>query len=543
MDCVCARLYPEFIETLTTYSTFEYVKGDQSKITDSHWLRTTEASPGLGFDKYWNDFKEDGLYWRRETANCVTLYNIEKFIPGEDFVEDNSMNQPKRYEGEHKLLWKHCRVGSKDGELVDMDIRKNTYQVKAKPRFYLRGGVEDSLKKVISKLYPPEYKMKRKESKKLLIPYITRNDKNSNRYYIDSGSDSDYDSDYVSDYERPEYKSQPFSDDFSLLAYTKGGFFKEHSDTRKGLVFATTLILCPSKMTGGDLVLRIPSERVYDPDNQLVVDGDFVKLEVSKLIAPVLISFRTSVPHEVKEVTSGFRICLKTSQYLPVISSYFDNVIPYTGEINVGKTMADIRMCKYENRLEELKAKRDKLEEQIQTLLDKMGSLEDQIQLSDYELVSDDEEEKLKCETPISSIKSNTIVIMTTGPKDYNQSTAINSEFLIHFKENEVKYISEILKKHPLSTIRILRADRPRISYDRGFYYRGEVEDLCSGTGTGYLRTYSLPKKVDVCYFEDPEKVSVGYKIYTNTVYNDDTYCGMDEVMVYALCIQCEKFI
>lgn len=540
MDCVCAKLYPNFIERLTTYSTFEYVKGDQSKVTKSYGLNTTEKSPEPEYEKYWNDFKEDGLYWRKQTIHDVTLENIEKFIPGEDFVEDNNMNIPKRYEGEHKLLWKHCRVGTKDGELVDMDVRKNTYHVAADPRFYIKDDVQPRLKEVVSKLYPPEYKIGWKEGNKLLIPYITRN----SSYYHSIFYNSD-DSDYDSDYDTPEYKSQPFSSKFSLLAYTKGGFFKEHSDTRKGLAFATTLILCPSKMTGGDLVLRIPSERVYDPDNQLVVDGEFVKLEVSKLDVPVLISFRTSVPHEVKEVTSGFRICLKTSQYLPLIASYFDNDIPYTGKLNVGKTMADIRMCKYENKLEELKVKRDKLEEQIQTLVDKIGNLEEQMQLSDYELESDDEEDKTStiCETPISSIKSNTIVIMTTGPKDSDQSTEINSEFLSQFKEDEVGYISDILKKYPLSTVKILRAVRPRISYNQYFYSNKEVVDLCVGSGTGYLRVYSLPKKVDVCYFEDPEKVLVGYKIYTRTEYNDSTYCGMDEVMVYALCVQCEKFI
>ncbi len=524
MDCVCVQLHSDFIRQLTSYPTYEYVEADQSKFCKKYFDKTYEVPPSPEYKAYWGNHD---MVWRKETVHDVTPVNIEKYIPHDNVQEihdkqDNCTNLP----------WKHCSVGSLAGTSVDTEIRFNTFQVEAKPSFDLSDAhINLKIENALKLLYPQNIlAMSKVKLSKLLAPYLD----GPRKYYDSYESDDDYND---RDYDTPEYPSQKVTREFILLAYKTGGFFKEHSDSRTGLVFATTLLFCPTKLTGGDLVLRIPADRVHDPDNLLLFKDDMTILEVGKITAPVLISFRTSVPHQVAEVTSGFRICLKTSQYLPTIATLFDNTVPTYLDFNVHEIIRTARLYKCKNEIAAYQEKVDKLTTKIKLLTDKMQLLEDSGEDSDEDSAEDSDDERPQ-PLPVANITSNMIVIMTTGPKQYTKCVEITPELLGKFTTREIAYIHNVIRKYPYSTIRIEYADRPRVSHDLRIYSQNDVENMCNGSGTGDLRIHSLPKHTEVKYFDDPDKVSIGCKQYTRTAYNDTNYSGYDEVLVYALCIQ-----
>jgi hypothetical protein len=230
----------------------------------------------------------------------LTTYNIVDYMPSDsgDYVGD--------------VKWSKCKVGSLEGLKVDDNVRYNTFERKAEPKFemypngYCMGGsgydreTEKSAMELLAKLYPKAildaHNSQYDRLHELLIPHLT--------YCFVGG----YRSRYL--YHNNEYTGA--SSSISLLLYKKGGFFKEHSDTPVKRKFATTLVMIPTKgLVGGDLVLRVLQEDVYDPDGILVRDGDRVRLKVDQLTTPVLISFCVKIPHEVEVVQEGYRLCLK----------------------------------------------------------------------------------------------------------------------------------------------------------------------------------------------------------------------------------------
>ncbi len=86
---------------------------------------------------------------------------------------------------------------------------------------------------------------------------------------------------------------------YKLLIYEKGGFFLEHKDSEKEKgMFGTLVVDLPSKFTGGELLISFDKETVV---------ADFAN---SNPYAMSFASFYTDCNHKVKEVTSGYRVCL-----------------------------------------------------------------------------------------------------------------------------------------------------------------------------------------------------------------------------------------
>ena len=92
---------------------------------------------------------------------------------------------------------------------------------------------------------------------------------------------------------------QPFIlDPYKLLIYEKGGHFLPHTDTEKiPHMFATLVIALPSKHNGGELLVRHAGEEVKVQFDSTTKDFQHA-------------AFFSDCEHEVKPVTSGYRVCL-----------------------------------------------------------------------------------------------------------------------------------------------------------------------------------------------------------------------------------------
>ena len=87
---------------------------------------------------------------------------------------------------------------------------------------------------------------------------------------------------------------------YKLLLYGKGGFFLPHRDTEKvDGMFATLIVALPSEHSGGKLIVRHEGKRKVI---------DFAKKENSESLQYA--AFFADCEHEVKPVTSGYRLCL-----------------------------------------------------------------------------------------------------------------------------------------------------------------------------------------------------------------------------------------
>ncbi|CAA7268307.1 unnamed protein product [Cyclocybe aegerita] len=93
--------------------------------------------------------------------------------------------------------------------------------------------------------------------------------------------------------------SPPRMEFYKLLLYEKGSHFLPHQDTQKANgMFATIIILLPSKYTGGQVVVSHASKTKtidFAPDS---------------LYSSALLAWYTDVKHEVKPVKSGYRLAL-----------------------------------------------------------------------------------------------------------------------------------------------------------------------------------------------------------------------------------------
>lgn len=87
---------------------------------------------------------------------------------------------------------------------------------------------------------------------------------------------------------------------YKMLIYEKGDFFLPHKDSEKEKgMFGTLVIGLPSKYTGGELVVRF--EGVEEVIDFAEASGDY-KINYA--------AFYADCDHEIKPLTSGYRICL-----------------------------------------------------------------------------------------------------------------------------------------------------------------------------------------------------------------------------------------
>lgn len=87
---------------------------------------------------------------------------------------------------------------------------------------------------------------------------------------------------------------------YKMLIYERGDFFLPHKDSEKGKgMFGTMIIGLPSRHTGGELVVRFGG--VEEIANFSEDSGEY-KIDVA--------AFYADCDHEVKPLTSGYRICL-----------------------------------------------------------------------------------------------------------------------------------------------------------------------------------------------------------------------------------------
>ncbi|KLO15791.1 hypothetical protein SCHPADRAFT_824127, partial [Schizopora paradoxa] len=90
---------------------------------------------------------------------------------------------------------------------------------------------------------------------------------------------------------------------YKLNVYGKGSFFKAHKDTPRGeSMFGSLVIVLPSEHEGGELVLRHEGQEwMFDSAKEIkVVKGPSIGF----------VAFFSDVEHEVKMVTSGYRVTL-----------------------------------------------------------------------------------------------------------------------------------------------------------------------------------------------------------------------------------------
>src|SRR5262249_51298934 len=87
---------------------------------------------------------------------------------------------------------------------------------------------------------------------------------------------------------------------YKLLVYEKGSFFAPHRDTEKTPGMFATLVVClPSRHQGGTLLIR------HDGQTQKIDFGGKTAEFTTQYAA-----FYADCEHEIKPVTSGYRICL-----------------------------------------------------------------------------------------------------------------------------------------------------------------------------------------------------------------------------------------
>ncbi|MHA3774950.1 2OG-Fe(II) oxygenase [Verrucomicrobiota bacterium sgz303538] len=86
---------------------------------------------------------------------------------------------------------------------------------------------------------------------------------------------------------------------YKLLIYEKGGFFVAHRDSEKaGGMFGTLVVSLPSEHTGGELIVRHAGREVT------------IDLSVSEPGEVRFAAFYADCEHEVRPITSGYRVCL-----------------------------------------------------------------------------------------------------------------------------------------------------------------------------------------------------------------------------------------
>jgi len=115
---------------------------------------------------------------------------------------------------------------------------------------------------------------------------------------------------------------------YKLLIYEEGGFFLPHKDSEKEKgMFGTMVIGLPSTHTGGELVVR------FGEKEKIIAFSD----KTDKLNFPYA-AFYADCEHEIKPVTSGYRVCLvynliQKSSTKKIKSPQFDNYVAEVTEL------------------------------------------------------------------------------------------------------------------------------------------------------------------------------------------------------------------
>lgn len=87
---------------------------------------------------------------------------------------------------------------------------------------------------------------------------------------------------------------------YKMLVYEKGDFFPAHKDSEKEKgMFGTMVAVLPSQYTGGELVVRFDG---------MEETADFAKASAAYKIS--FAAFYADCDHEIKPLTSGYRVCL-----------------------------------------------------------------------------------------------------------------------------------------------------------------------------------------------------------------------------------------
>ncbi|KAF8345455.1 hypothetical protein F5887DRAFT_1192178 [Amanita rubescens] len=112
-----------------------------------------------------------------------------------------------------------------------------------------------------------------------------------------------------------KYDTPPRCELYKLLIYETGSHFLPHRDTQKADgMFATMIILLPSQYTGGEVHLSHASKT------------QVIDFSASSLANTAVLAWYTDVLHEMKPVTSGYRLALSynlvhTSPLIPLPTS------------------------------------------------------------------------------------------------------------------------------------------------------------------------------------------------------------------------------
>jgi len=102
---------------------------------------------------------------------------------------------------------------------------------------------------------------------------------------------------------------------YKLLVYEAGSFFASHRDTEKiPNMFATLVVNLPSAHEGGELIIS------HAGQSQRYSFAD------SSLFAPRFVAFYADCYHEVKPITSGYRLCLVYNLAIANRKKVFDMV-------------------------------------------------------------------------------------------------------------------------------------------------------------------------------------------------------------------------
>ncbi|KAG8906341.1 hypothetical protein FRC01_008052 [Tulasnella sp. 417] len=113
-------------------------------------------------------------------------------------------------------------------------------------------------------------------------------------------------------------QSKPYCDLYKLLLYEEGSHFLPHQDSeRSDGMFATLVIILPSKFTGGAVCLSH--------------GGDSVRIDASSrsLSSTSVLAWYSDVTHAIQPVTSGYRLALAYNiMHAPVTGSTRNSLIP-----------------------------------------------------------------------------------------------------------------------------------------------------------------------------------------------------------------------
>jgi hypothetical protein len=133
-----------------------------------------------------------------------------------------------------------------------------------------------------------------------------------------------------------------YSEIYKLLIYETGSFFLPHRDTEKmDGMFATLIVVLPSKHEGGELIIR------HDGEEECFAFGGEEANHKIRFAA-----FYADCEHEVKPVTDGYRLCLvynlalKQKDYPQLFAPKHSDIVEQLAE-----TLREIKIPDDENKL------------------------------------------------------------------------------------------------------------------------------------------------------------------------------------------------